>query len=144
METAPIQTQREVITDRPGRRITLLLDTPDLTVTESLYGPGERGPEPHVHHEHVDSFLVVEGALTFGFRDGTLEASAGTFLSVPRDVAHSFWNESPETTRFLNYHSPSCGFGDYLRGRNPGFDQHDPPQDGGLDPAAVVVVALPG
>ena len=29
---------------------------------------------------------------------------------------------------------PASGFGDYLRGRNPDFDQHDPPEDGGADP----------
>ena len=26
--------------------------------------------------------------------------------------------------------------------RNPGFDQHDPPDDGGVDPAAIVAVRL--
>ena len=130
----------EVITDRPGRRVTILLDTPELALTESFYGPGERGPEPHVHHEHTDSFVVLEGTLTFGLRDGTIEAPGGTFVSVPRDVVHSFRNESGDGVRFVNIHAPSCGFGDYLRGRNPGFDQHDPPEDGGEDPTSVVVV----
>jgi len=132
----------EVITDRPGRRITILLDTPELAITESVYGPGERGPDPHVHHEHTDSFIVVEGMLTFGLRDETVEAPGGTFVSVPREVVHSFRNESSGTTRFFNFHSPSCGFGDYLRKRNPGFDQHDPPEDGDGDPASVIVTRL--
>jgi mannose-6-phosphate isomerase-like protein (cupin superfamily) len=139
-----VPAQGEVITDRPGRRITILLDTPELAITESIYGPGERGPDPHVHHEHTDSFIVVEGMLAFGLRDGTVQAPSGTFVSVPREVVHSFRNESSETTRFFNFHAPSCGFGDYLRGRNPGFDQHDPPSDGGGDPASVVVVELSG
>jgi hypothetical protein len=39
---------------------------------------------------------------------------------------------------------PSLGFGDYLRGRNPGFDQHDPPPDGGADPASMLLVRLTG
>jgi mannose-6-phosphate isomerase-like protein (cupin superfamily) len=140
--TTAMPQQSEVITDRPGRRITILLDTPELAITESVYGPGERGPDPHVHHEHIDSFIVVEGTLTFGLRDRTLEAPSGIFLSVPREVVHFFRNESDGTVRFLNIHTPSCGFGDYLRGRNPGFDQHDPPPDGGEDPASVVVVRL--
>jgi mannose-6-phosphate isomerase-like protein (cupin superfamily) len=134
--------QAEVITDRPGRRVTILLDAPELAITESFYGPGEQGPEPHVHHEHTDSFVVVEGTLIFGLRDGTLEAPSGTFVSVPREVVHSFRNRSGESVRFFNIHAPSCGFGEYLRGRNPGFDQHDPPADGGLDPASVVVIRL--
>jgi hypothetical protein len=37
---------------------------------------------------------------------------------------------------------PASGFADYLRGRNPGFDQHDPPADGGADPASIVAVRL--
>jgi len=123
--------------------VTLLTDTAELAVTESVYGPGEKGPDPHVHHEHTDAFIVVEGTLTFAFRDGSLEAPSGTFISVPPDIVHSFRNESAETIRFFNIHSPSCGFGDYLRGRNPGFDQHEPPVDGGGDPASVVVVRLP-
>ena len=137
-----MERQPEVITDRPGRRITIVLDTPELAITESVYGPSERGPDPHVHHEHTDSFLVVEGMLTFRLRDRTLEAPSGTFVSVPREVVHSFRNESSETTHFLNFHSPSCGFGDYLRGRNPGFDQHDPPADGGGDPTSVAAIHL--
>jgi hypothetical protein len=37
---------------------------------------------------------------------------------------------------------PASGFADYLRGENPDFDQHDPPADGGVDPAAIVAVRL--
>jgi mannose-6-phosphate isomerase-like protein (cupin superfamily) len=132
----------EVITNRPGKRVTLLLDTPELAVTESLYGPGERGPDQHVHHDHTDAFILVEGVMTFEFRDGTIDAESGTFLAVPPEVVHAFRNESSETIRFFNFHAPSQGFGDYLRGRNPGFDQHDPPGDGGRDPATVIAIRL--
>lgn len=128
----------ETITDRPGRRVTLLADVPELAVSDSLYAPGERGPGLHVHREHADAFLVLAGALTFTLREGGLRAEAGTFVLVPPRVAHAFANEGPGDARFLNVHAPSCGFGDYLRGRNPGFDQHDPPADGGAHPAAVV------
>ena len=134
----------ETITDRPGRRVRLVADSEQLAVTESAYGPGEHGPPPHVHHEHADGFLVVEGELTFTFRPGTqqLRASAGTYVLVPPDVVHSFENTGPVDARFYNFHAPSCGFGEYLRGRNSNFDQHDPPRDGGLDPAAVVVTSV--
>jgi len=131
----------ESIIDRPGRRVTLLVDTEWLAVSESIYGPGERGPEPHVHHDHTDAFLVLEGALELTFTDGTLRAPAGTFVLVPPDVVHSFANAA-ETARFFNFHAPSCGFGEYLRGRNPDFDQHEPPADGGLDQANVVACSL--
>ena len=51
-------------------------------------------------------------------------------------------HEGEVATRYLNLHVPSCGFGAYLRGGRPGFDQHEPPPDGGADPSAVLVRAL--
>src|SRR5262245_43479146 len=114
----------ETITDRPGRRVTLLVDRDELALTETVYGPGEAGPDPHVHHDHVDAFVVLEGGLTFTLRSGELYAPAGTFVLVPPDVVHTFRNAGDADARFFNLHAPSCGFGDHLRGRNPGFDQH--------------------
>lgn len=46
--------------------------------------------------------------------------------------------------RFFNFHAPRVGFGDYLRGQNPDFDQHEPPADGGSDPDSVVAMRLTG
>jgi len=126
------------------RRATLLLDTDELTVTEFFYGPGERGAIPHVHHHHADGFLVLEGELTIPFRSGPLRASAGTLVVIPPEVVHSFDNDGEENALFYNLHMPASGFGDYMRGRNPDFDQHEPPADGGADPSAVVAVRLSG
>ena len=132
----------EKITDRPERRATLLVDADELTISEFDYGPGERGAKPHVHHDHADAFLVVEGEFTFALRDGPLIAAAGTFVLIPPDVVHGFDNDSATRARCFNFHMPSLGFGDYLRGQNPDFDQHDPPEAGGVDPAAMVAVRL--
>jgi quercetin dioxygenase-like cupin family protein len=132
----------EMITDRPGRRATVLVDADELIVSEFAYGPGERGADPHVHRHHADGFLVVEGQFTFTFRDEPLAFSAGTLLLIPPGVVHGFDNDSAANARCFNFHAPSYGFGDYLRGRNPDFDQHDPPEDGGTDPASIVAVRL--
>jgi mannose-6-phosphate isomerase-like protein (cupin superfamily) len=129
----------EAITDRPGRRVTLLADTEELAVTETVYGPGEQGPDPHVHHDHADVFVLLEGGLTFTLRGEELGVTAGTFVLVPPDVVHSFRNDGDVDARFFNVHAPSCGFGDHLRGRNPGFDQHYVEPSSGLDPGTVVV-----
>jgi quercetin dioxygenase-like cupin family protein len=136
-------TEGEHITNRPPeRRATVLLDADELIVSEFAYGPGERGAKPHVHHRHSDAFLVVEGEFTFHFRDGSQPLSSGTLLFIPPDVVHGFDNDSGASARCFNLHVPSFGFGDYLRGRNPDFDQYDPPEDGGLDPATALVVRL--
>jgi quercetin dioxygenase-like cupin family protein len=134
----------ERITDRPGRRITLLLDSDELAVTETVYGSGERGPDSHVHNHHTDGFVVLEGELTFFLESGSLRAPPGTFVLVPSDVVHTFANEGEASARFFNLHAPSLGFGDYLRGRKPDFDQHPAPAGGGNDPAAVIAVRLSG
>jgi len=127
-----------------SRRATLLLDMDELTVTEFFYGPGERGATPHVHYHHADGFLVLEGELTIPFRNGPLRASAGTLVVIPPEVVHSFDNDGEENALFYNLHMPASGFGDFMRGRNPDFDQHEPPADGGADPASVVAVRLSG
>ena len=132
----------ETITDRPGRRATVLVDADELVVSEFLYGPEERGAEPHIHRHHADGFLVVEGEFTFAFRDGSVTGPAGTLLLFPPGVVHGFDNDSSANARCFNFHMPASGFADYLRGQNPDFDQHDPPDDGGVDPAAVVAVRL--
>jgi mannose-6-phosphate isomerase-like protein (cupin superfamily) len=132
----------ETITDRPGRRATVLVDADELIVSEFAYGPGERGAEPHIHRHHADAFLVVEGEFTFHTRDGSVVAPAESLLVFPPGVVHGFDNDSTANARCFNLHLPSSGFGEYLRGRNPDFDQHDPPPDGGADPASIVVVRV--
>jgi mannose-6-phosphate isomerase-like protein (cupin superfamily) len=131
----------EVITDRPGRRVVLLADSEALAVTETVYGPGERGPDPHVHHHHADVFVVVEGEIELTAGDRSLTVPAGSFVLVPAGVVHSFRNAGATDVRFFNLHVPGCGFGDYLRGRNPGFDQHAP---AGVGRDAGEVIVAPG
>ena len=132
----------ENITDRPGRRATVLVESDELTISEFDYGLGERGAPRHVHREHADAFLVLDGEFTFHLHDDSRVLPAGTLVVFPPGVVHGFDNDSSGHTRALNFHMPSFGFADYMRGRNRDFDQFDPPEDGGLDPAAVVVARL--
>ncbi|HKX48769.1 MAG TPA: cupin domain-containing protein [Gaiellaceae bacterium] len=127
------------ITNRPERKATVLVETDELTISEFDYGPGERGAPRHVHREHADAFLVLEGEFTFHLRDDSRALPAGTLVVFPPGVVHGFDNDSVGLTRAFNFHMPSFGFADYMRGRNPDFDQFDPPEDGGLDPATALV-----
>src|SRR6478735_9253729 len=130
------------MSDRRERTVRALFEHPLIDVTWSRYEPGERGPDPHVHHLHVDAFYVVEGELMFGLGAELREVSApaGTFVLVPPDVIHTFGNSSGATARWLNFHAPSTGFIANLRGGG-GFDSHDAPADGGRSSAEAVVVA---
>ncbi len=133
----------ETIPNRPNRRATVLVETDELTISEFDYGPGERGAKPHVHREHADGFLMLDGEFTFHLRDGSRALPGGTLLVIPQGVVHGFDNDGDANARCFNFHAPSLGFADYMRGRNPDFDQHEPPEDGGVDPAVVVVAQLP-
>jgi quercetin dioxygenase-like cupin family protein len=127
-------------TIRPGFQIKV--GRPELVMTESIYRPGDKGPDPHVHHEHVDSFFVLDGQLEWrvGPELEPHTGGAGTFVFVPRDVLHTFRNPGPGEARFLNIHAPGLGFERYLRGDFPDFDQHYMPQGSGLAPEGVLVV----
>ena len=133
----------DTITDRPDRRATVLVEANEITISEFLYGPGQRGAPLHVHREHADAFLVLDGEFTFHLRDGSHALPAGTLVVFPPGVVHGFDNDSGAFTRAFNFHMPSLGFADYMRGRNPTFDQFDPPDDGGL-PATQAIVTGPG
>ena len=56
----------EVISDHDRKRVEIVADTEQIVITESWYVAGERGPDPHVHHHHVDAFYILEGTIVFG------------------------------------------------------------------------------
>jgi quercetin dioxygenase-like cupin family protein len=139
----------ETISDKEGRRLVVLVERPDLTMTWTLHASGQPGPDLHVHREHTDAFYVLEGELTFPVGPGgaeRLRVGAGGFVAVPPNVAHRYLNESGAEAGWLNFHAPDTGFAAYLRdlrdGRPPNFDQFEPPDDGGR-PASVVIAGRP-
>jgi quercetin dioxygenase-like cupin family protein len=140
----------ETISDRAERTVRVKVDVDAIAVTETRYEPGERGPDAHVHRRHTDAFYVFDGVLVFelGPERTRVEAPAGTFVSAPRGVVHSFRNDGPARARFLNFHAPGEGFGAYLRAMRDGedgdwFDQFDAPADGGR-PLSDAAVRRPG
>lgn len=128
---------------RPGFQIKAGRD--ELALTESVYEPGRRGPDAHVHRHHVDAFFVLEGELLFELGAGEqVRSPAGGFVLVPPEVVHTFHNPGPGEARFLNLHAPGLGFAEYLRSDyRADFDQEDPPADGGR-PASEAIVLAPG
>ena len=46
------------MTDQPERTLRILADLEELIVTWFRYEPGQKGPDPHVHHHHTDAFYV--------------------------------------------------------------------------------------
>ena len=139
----------ETIGDTKTRKVVLLAEHEQITITHSRFSTGERGPDLHVHHEHVDAFYVLDGELTFelGPRSQKVRMGHGGFVAVPPHVGHSFVNEGEKDVRWLNFHAPERGFANFLRSLREGapgqWDSFDMPADGGL-PAEHAVVSPPG
>jgi mannose-6-phosphate isomerase-like protein (cupin superfamily) len=123
----------EVVTDRAERTIRILADLPELCLTWTRYAPGEEGPGPHIHREHVDAFFVLSGELDFGLGPDVerVIAGPGTFVAAPPELVHSFRNAGPGEVTWLNLHAPSAGFAESLRDPGIAWDSFDAPADGG-------------
>jgi quercetin dioxygenase-like cupin family protein len=73
----------------------------------------------HVHRRHLETLYVLDGELSLTLGDRDLRAPAGTWVTVPPGVPHA----RAGSARFLELHTPGCGFGAYLRGDAGAFDQ---------------------
>jgi quercetin dioxygenase-like cupin family protein len=135
----------ETVTDRPERTLRILAELEQVIVTWFRYEPGQMGPDPHVHRRHTDAFYVLEGEVEFelGPELEMVTGLPGTLAAAPPNVVHTFRNASDTTAIFLNFHAPSMGFGDHIRGRSTDFEQFEPPADGGR-PFEDAVLSGPG
>ena len=119
------------------RESSIFVARADLTITCARLPAGEQVARPHVHHEHTDSFYVLEGELVFevGRESQEITVSAGGFLSAPPLVAHSFRTAGNGPSRWLTIHTPDGGFAAFMRGMRDGveveWDISPVPPDGG-------------
>jgi quercetin dioxygenase-like cupin family protein len=69
-------------------------------IFEAIVPPGS-GPPPHIHSREEESFLVLQGQMTFQLGEQRIVAQEGTFLNMPIGSLHCFKNESDRTARLL-------------------------------------------
>jgi mannose-6-phosphate isomerase-like protein (cupin superfamily) len=79
-------------------------DTGGWELVEQL-GPRGFGPPLHSHNQEAEGFYILDGEVSFTVGDREILASAGAFVYVPPDTAHSFVVESP-VARFLTFVTP--------------------------------------
>ena len=103
----------EVLVDGQSLRVALLCDVEEIAIVE-VRASGGGSPPLHFHERHVESFYVLEGDLSFTAGGQEFVAGPGAWVQVPQGVEHTFGPASGEA-RFLNVHSPSCGFGEFTR-----------------------------
>jgi quercetin dioxygenase-like cupin family protein len=91
-------------------------------LVESLIAPGF-SPPMHVHHREDESFYILEGDVTVQCGEQRFRASAGAFVFLPRDVAHTFVVEGDRPARMLTLLTPGGGEGVFIEGgRRPEHD----------------------
>ncbi len=112
--------------DWAGLRVVLLADVEEIALAEVSSDRGVAAPEPHVHRRHVESFYVLEGEITLAAGNRELHAQPGAWVQVPPGVPHTFTLPDNGPVRFLNAHTPSCGFGTFLRGLDEAPSDDEP------------------
>ena len=128
------------LVDIPEATVRVLVDAPELVLTY-MRSQNEGGPGRHLHRQHADGFVVLEGEFAFELGDTRETRGAGTSIVIPREVIHRYEHETTEQGAFLNIHAPAMGFADYLFGEKTAeeIDQFDPPAEGGR-PASDAIV----
>jgi len=77
-----------------------------LTVLENIVAPLE-GPPLHAHASEDEAWYVLEGRLRFKLDGELRDAPAGSFVFVPRGLAHCFQNVGTEPARILVMFTPA-------------------------------------
>ena len=92
-----------------------------LTAFENIIAPGD-GPPLHTHSDEDESWYVLAGHLRFRLGEELRQAPQGTFVFVPRGIAHTFQNVADEPARILVMFTPSGmeGFFDRFAELGPG------------------------
>src|SRR5207244_11576056 len=83
------------------------------TLVENRVSPNN-GPPPHIHSREDESFFVLEGEIDFQIGDEKITARPGTFIQGPRDIAHSFKNNTQLPARMLGFVTPA-GFENFFK-----------------------------
>ncbi|HEX6584005.1 MAG TPA: cupin domain-containing protein [Thermoleophilaceae bacterium] len=108
----------ETLVDIPEATVRVLVDRPELVLTY-MRSRNEGGPGRHLHRQHADGFIVLEGEFAFELDDERSTRGAGTAVVIPREVIHRYEHETTEQGQFLNIHAPAMGFAEYLFGQRP-------------------------
>ena len=102
----PRQIKIKIFGESTGGRYSMVEDTV----------PPHYATELHVHRNTDEAFYVVQGALLFQVGAEKIEAPIGTFLFIPRGIAHAFMNPTAESATYIVTLSPP-GFEKYFEER---------------------------
>lgn len=111
-----------------------------FTLLEALVPP-DTGPPPHAHQAEEETFVLLEGDLSFTVDGQTHAAAAGTTVFVPRGVVHSFANVGTTPARMLFMYSPAGMEGMFAEIGAPGVRGRAAPPRSAADVEAMIAIA---
>ena len=76
----------------------------DLVIGETP--SGMQGPPPHFHNIYHEVFLVTEGEIEFMLNGEVSVIRQGQSINLPPKAVHTFSNNSNESCKWINIHSP--------------------------------------
>jgi mannose-6-phosphate isomerase-like protein (cupin superfamily) len=82
--------------------------SPDFAAFESELPAMSAGPPPHIHRIYDEAFYVLEGEVAYVLDGEQHTCSAGSFVFVPRGVAHGFGNPAEHRARMLVITTPDA------------------------------------
>ena len=89
---------------------------------------GELSVEPavavpeHIHHGHDEAFYIIDGTFRFKVDEEVADASAGTFVFIPRGTAHAWSNTGSEAGRVEIIFTPG-GMSGFFEDLEPFIDE---------------------
>ena len=101
--------------EHAGLSVVLLAEVDEIAVCETRIDGGVSPSPRHIHRAHTESFYVIEGSVRFDVGGEESVADAGAWVQVPPGLPHTFAASGNGPARFLNVHTPSSGFGLFLR-----------------------------
>ena len=90
--------------------------------------PAGGGPPPHIHHNQVETFYIVEGQMEILLGDQVYEAKAGDFVHVSKGTPHRFINRSQTPSKIVLTFVPAGDAEQFFREAfEETTDRHAPP-----------------
>ncbi len=77
-----------------------------FAVVEHPLAPGALAGPLHVHHKEDEASYVLEGEISVQIGDQVIQAPVGTLIYKPREVPHTFWNQTLAPARLLEIITP--------------------------------------
>jgi mannose-6-phosphate isomerase-like protein (cupin superfamily) len=90
-----------------GNTFAWRVETDDVAIADVIARPGGE-PALHVHEREDETYVVLDGELTFHRGGERLDAAAGDIVFLPRGVEHGFALRSPQA-RVLVICTPGSG-----------------------------------